>query len=701
LFFRDLLLTLLAAVMTGVSSGILLILLIFGWGVAEADSVHEEGVKLQLRSLDGRLMQPAPLLTSDIEIDVRGVLARVRIEHKFINPSPSWMEGVYQFPLPESSAVERLEMKIGERAIEGRIEEKRKAQQTYRKARENGQKASLLDQQRPNIFSVSLSNIPPGEEIQVAIEFQLQVHYTEHRFELRMPLVIGPRYIPGAAVITDTAQGLTHRGWASDTDQVGDASQITPPVMDPRDGVVNPLSLRVRLDAGVPLRAVSSHYHQMLESVDEQGVVHLRLADEAVVADRDFLLSWQPEPGSAPRSVLFSDRWQQEDYALLMILPPDPEGFDSVLNRDLIFVIDHSGSMHGPSMDQAKAALRLALNRLKPSDRFNLIGFNNRSRSLFPSPMEAGSVNLNRALRFIDQLQAEGGTEMLPALEKALFDGDEAGRLRQIVFLTDGSVGNERALFELIRQRLGESRLFTVGIGSAPNSHFMQRAAQYGRGSFTYIGDLREVATRMGALLEKLETPAMSHIRIEWRGPGDIDHEPRRLPDLYLDEPLVIALKGSRLEGGLSIQGSRGGESWHQVVELKPDGEKTGVHALWARRRIASLMALPAEEMAQDAKRQAVVDLALNHQLISPYTSLVAVEKRVARPQGEDLKGGMMPVNLPAGWHAESVFGKLPQTGSRAPLVLFLGSLLLLIGLLLHRLKQSGSIAAGLMKWHY
>jgi Ca-activated chloride channel family protein len=690
LLIRDLVLTLLAAVMTGLSGSILLILLVLAWGSAEADGVEQGGVELKLRSLDGQLLQAAPLLKSDVQIQITGILAKVRVEHLFINPSQSWMEGTYQFPLPAESAVERLDMQIGERLIQGRIEEKQRAQQIYRKARERGQRASLMSQQRANIFSLSLSNIGPGEEIRVTIEFQHQARYTESRFELRLPLVIGPRYIPGNPLSSGGSPGLVQRGWAEDSDQVEDASQITPPVLDPRAGLINPVSLQVRLDAGLPLQAVTSHYHAMQERVDNEGVVHLRLSDGVVPADRDFLLSWRPQPDAMPRSVLFTDRWQNEDYALLMLLPPAPERFESDLNRDLVFVIDHSGSMHGPSMEQAKAALRLSLGRMKASDRFNLIGFNNRSRQLFSTPQPANRVNLNRAYRFIDRMRAEGGTEMLPALEQAFLGQDQGSRLRQIVFLTDGSVGNEQALFRLISQRLGASRLFTVGIGSAPNTHFMQRAAQYGRGSFTYIGDLNEVASRMQALLEKLEYPALSHITLQWQGPGEIDLEPQRLPDLYLGEPLIIAFKGQQLTGSLGIEGRRGEALWQQRVRVEPTGQMTGIHALWARQRIASLLALPDHDMAHEQKRQSVVALALKHQLISPYTSLVAVEKRIARPHEKQLKGGMMPVNLPAGWQAESLFGRLPQTASPAPMAFMLGSLLLLIWALLYRRQGYG-----------
>ncbi|MCU7926514.1 MAG: marine proteobacterial sortase target protein [Candidatus Thiodiazotropha sp. (ex Dulcina madagascariensis)] len=667
-FLRDMLLTLLAALLTGLSGGLLLILLVFGWGSAQADTAEQRGVLLQLRSLDGRLVRQAPLLNTDVQIAITGLLAWVRVEHSFSNPGQTWMEGRYQFPLPDGSAVERLNMQIGERRIEGRIEEKRQARWIFQKARASGRRASLLSQQRPNIFSVDVTNIAPGEAIRVAIEYQQRLHYADRRFELRFPLVIAPRYIPGTPLPTQVTKDFNQSGWAVNTDQVVDAAHITPPVIDPRHGSINPVSLQVRLDAGTPLKEVDSHYHRMVERLDEQGVLHLRLADGEAPADRDFVLSWRPEPGMEPRAALFSESWQGQEYALVMLLPPDPERVGGIQPREVIFVVDHSGSMYGASIDQAKAALRLSVMRLRPEDRFNLIGFNNRSRGLFSAPRPATPANLSRAVAFIDRLAAQGGTEMRSALAMALAQTGESEYLRQVVFLTDGSVGNEAALFDLIRQRLGDSRLFTVGIGSAPNSYFMQRAAAFGRGSFTYIGDLAEVGDRMTSLLGKLEHPAMSQISIDWQGGGDIEVEPSRLPDLYLGEPLVFVLKGKRLDGTLLIEGERQGVPWRQQVELAGGGGQTGVHAHWARQRIATLMAAPAKGEAAGIRRQAVLELALAHRVVSPYTSLVAVEEQPARPSGADLEGGMMPVNLPQGWHAQPVFGQLPQTASGGPL---------------------------------
>jgi Ca-activated chloride channel family protein len=685
-FLREVLLTLAAAALTGLSGGLLLILLVFGFNSAQAAESPTHG-QLTLYATDGQPLLQAPLLKTEVDMEVSGMLARVRVVQRFRNPRQEWLEGVYQFPLPPGSAVERLRMVVGERVIEGRIEEKQRAKQVYQKAKQAGQRASLLTQQRPNIFTTSVANIAPGETLQVEIGYQQLARYADGQFELRFPLVVGPRYIPGIPRTADSERFDVAHGWARDTGQVPDASQITPPVANPADGPINPVSIRVALDAGLPLSEIKSHYHPVIEQHETGGHVMVRLAEGPVPADRDFLLSWRPQVGMEPRAALFRQRWQEEEYALLLLMPPDQELQAQKLAREIVFVVDNSGSMHGASIGQAKAALRLALSRLGPGDRFNLIHFNDQSHALFPQAREASATNKQRALRAVESLQAEGGTEMLPALGMALRDGEvESERLRQVIFLTDGSVGNETALFELIRSRLGDSRLFTVGIGSAPNSHFMQRAADFGRGSFTYIGDLAEVEERMRHLFEKLEYPAMRNLRLTRQdGEPPLAVLPSRLPDLYLGEPLLLALKSSRLDGDLIVEGERDGTPWRHTVALTQGGERKGLHRLWARRRIQQLMGLQAAESSPEQRKQAVTELALKHQLVSRYTSLVAVEQIPARPATEPLKGGMMPVNLPQGWDAAHVFGRLPQTATPALLWLLLGLMLMGSGLWLHR----------------
>ena len=683
-FLKDLLLTLAAALWTGLAASTLFVLLVFlTHGEAQAAEDASGMGNLALYAMDGRQLADAPLLFTDYRIEIHGNLAQVKLEQHFINSGEDWLEGIYQFPLLADSAVEQLRMRVGERLLEGEIQERSQAKASYAKAKVEGRRASLVSQQRPNIFTTSVANIGPGETIRIEIGYQQILHYDQGWFQLRLPLVIGPRYIPGNAL----AAGETHRpggtGWSLDTDQVPDASHITPPVVDPREGAVNPVSLSIRLDPGMELEQIHSGYHEMETRVDAQGVYHLSLESRILPADRDFELRWKPLLEQSPRPVIFSETWEGEEYALLMLFPPIVEQETRGQPREILFVVDTSGSMHGASLEQARAALQLAISRLDEQDRFNLIQFNNRTHALFDHLVPANRQNLNLALAYVSGLRAEGGTEMLPAMQRALQHHRETGRLRQVVFLTDGSVGNEQALFELIRQRLGDSRLFTIGIGSAPNSYFMQRAAEFGRGSFTYIGDLAEVETRMRGLFEKLEHPALVDIRMMWNDGPAVESFPTKVPDLYLGEPLVLVLRSEALPEHLTLAGQLDGMPWQETTMLQRADQQTGIHRLWARAKIKQSMAELSRGGDPEKLGADVLKLALQHRLVSRYTSLVVVDKTVARDRASPLKQGLVPTNLPHGWSASKVFGTLPQTATASRLHLLIGLILVLSGLLL------------------
>ena len=475
-----------------------------------------QGTLLFRTSTDDRLF-PAPTLRTDVHIFVTGLVARSTVRQEFQNPGSEWAEGIYVFPLPETAAVDHLRMRIGDRVIKGMIQERAQARKTYAKAKGEGKKASLIEQERANIFTTSVANIGPNERISVEIEYQETVHVEGEQFSLRFPMVVGPRYIPGAET---TGQAFSPEpdghGWARNTDQVPDASRITPPVQEPQDGPLNPTSLTITLAPGFPLARVFSRYHdidQTEHTEHEDKHYTIRLEEHHIPADRDFELTWEPKAGHAPHATMFQEQHGTHTYFLLMVTPPAPV-FSSQLtvSRDVTFVIDTSGSMHGTSIEQAKLALQLALTRLKTKDRFNIIQFNHDAHSLFPSTQPVTPQAIRQAARYIARLEAEGGTEMLPALQQALQTRETHTKLRQVIFITDGQVGNEAALFRLIEQQLGPTRLFTVGIGSAPNSYFMRHAAKFGRGTFTYIGHHREVQEKMGQLFEKLEHPIVTDI---------------------------------------------------------------------------------------------------------------------------------------------------------------------------------------------
>jgi len=624
----------------------------------------------------------APTLKTDVSINIVGLIARTTVRQYFKNPDPDWKEGIYVFPLPEDAAVDHMRLRIGLRTIEGQIKEKEEARKTYEKARKEGKKASLLEQERPNIFTTSVANIGPNEEIIVEIEYQQIVAYDAGTFHLRFPMVVTPRYIPGNTIVA----GFTGTGWALNTDQVPDASRITPPVLHPTKGKINPVSLKITLDAGFTLPHIKSPYHNIDVVQNENTLYKISLHEENIPADRDFELTWHPDTNNAPQAALFTENKNGEAYALIMLLPPSQPQTE-ILKREIIFVIDTSGSMSGTSIIQAKSALDLALSRLKPGDRFNVIQFNNFTYQLFQHSQIVSPQSLKQAHQYVNNLQARGGTEMASALRAALTHSDNNYDVRQIVFLTDGSIGNEDELFSIIKQQLANSRLFTVGIGSAPNSHFMNRAASFGRGTHTYIGKVSEVQEKMEALFRKLESPVLTDIRLDWAN-DSVESWPEKIPDLYLGEPLMLTTKTSSLPESISVNGQIAGKLWNASLKLTGGQDNSGIAVLWARKKIAGLMNQHhGNDQIKDI-RQKIIETALKHHLVSKYTSLVAVDITPARVQKEILKSHALPVNLPAGWEYEKVFGALPKTATPAQLQILIGILLLIFGLLFGLTRQ-------------
>jgi len=680
---------------TGVWASFLCLLAAWIWPLiafAEPSDAQQSGT-MHVQTADGRLIRHVPCLDTQVRVDVSGLLARVRVQQRFVNPSAEWVEALYVFPLPDDSAVDHLRMRFAGRVIEGEIQARAEARRTYDAARQGGQRASLLEQQRPNMFTASVANLPPGEEIQVEIEYQQAVKITQGLFSLRFPMVVGPRYIPGNRLdsrsLVEHTEGFDGHGWAMATDQVPDAAHITPPVIAKGEAFDNPVELEILLDAGIDLLEVHSPYHKIDKDVLTHSRYRVTLADERVPADRDFVLQWRLAVDDLPKAALFSEQWRDRNYALLMVMPPPVEQLDvsQLPPRELTLVVDTSGSMHGDSIEQAKNALQFALGQLRPQDSFNLIEFNDRFRALHPRAVRADREHLQRALRHVRRLTADGGTEMEPAMRYVLSQQRHSRMLRQIVFLTDGDIGNEQALFATIQKHLGDARLFPVGIGSAPNSYFMTRASSFGRGSYTFIGDLQEVEAKMQGLFERLAAPVLTNIRVSWqRGDGQAVTEcggqaPHEPTDLYAGEPLSLMLCTEDTPRSVQIEGRLGPRAWRKELRLDGGASSAGVHVLWARQQIADWMARRTLDGDPDRARSAIVDLALEHHLVSAFTSLVAVDRTPVRPVEDALHTKPVPTHLPNGWSRAHVFVSLPQTATLSSTYLLSGAILVLLAL--------------------
>lgn len=621
---------------------------------------------LLLKAKDGTYLE-APRQGSDYNVTISGPTGRTVLTQRFENPASGWVEGVYVFPLPEGAAVDTLKIIAGNRVIVGEVKEKKEAKVIYETAKSAGQTASLLEQERPNIFTNSVANIGPGETVIVQIEYQEAIKQTAGTYNLRLPLVVAPRYNPEPLVQTVDfrADGT---GVLRSNDPVPDRDRITPPVLDPRvSAPVNPVSISVQLNAGFDLADVKSSYHTVVSKTIDADSRILALGQGEIAADKDFELTWSAK-GTAPQVGLFKEQIKGKDYLLATVTPPSIETQGMSQPRETIFVIDNSGSMDGPSMVQAKEALLKGLDTLQPGDRFNVIRFDDTYTELFGKPVAADATNIDSAKVFVSGLQASGGTEMIAPLREALIDDtpSDTSHLRQIVFITDGAVGNEQEMFGLLTKNRGRSRVFMVGIGSAPNSYLMTRAAELGRGTFTFIGDANQVTERMKELFAKIGQPVVTGLKAAIDG-SNAELTPGALPDLYRGEPVVMMAEASGLKGTITVSGQIGETPWSVKLPISAAAEGKGISKLWAHRKVSDYeVSATLGEMQQDAANDAILKTALEHQIVSSQTSLIAVDKTPKRPAGERLTRADIPLNLPAGWNYDKVFGERPTAPTPA-----------------------------------
>ncbi len=595
-------------------------------------------------------------LASDVHYQIGGLVAEASIHQRFTNSSSDWVEAQYLLPLPQGAAVHDMTLRVGERVIVGEIREKEQARREYVEAAASGKHAALVEADRANLFRTAVANVGPGETIDVEVRWWQPVSYREDRFSLTLPLTYTPRYV-------------SRLGSQGGDDEVMPGSSKPSTTRDDLHSADAPrVAVSIDLDPGLPLSRVESSTHAL--TVSRHGTAYsIVLAAGSVPADRDFVLEWAPVLGAAPASAMLTETVNGDTYAMVMLLPNSELAHP--LPRELILVIDTSGSMEGESIRQARTALDLALSTLRPSDRFNVIQFNSVSEALFPDAVMATSADVALARQWVAGLRANGGTEMVDALRIALRGQPPAGYVRQVVFATDGAVDDAAGLYQLIDHDLGQSRLFPIGIGSAPNAQFIERAATSGRGSSIVIRGPSEVGERMRELFGKLDRPALRDLSLSW--PGVADSYPQRLPDLYAGEPLVVVAKLSNLRGTLEAHAANSVTTWAKSLPLEQAANVKGIARLWAQRKIESLeQSIDRGAKAGDVRDQ-VLQLALDHHLISPYTSLIAVEQRPARDVTDDLVSKRIANGEPAGSLAYA------STATSAPLQTLVGLILLLI----------------------
>ncbi|MBE0358833.1 MULTISPECIES: marine proteobacterial sortase target protein [Pseudoalteromonas] len=630
---------------------------------------HAQSPKLELFDSNGAPAGPAIILKSDANMTLTGLINHVVVTQTYQNENPFAVNARYVFPLPDESAVHAMTMRIGERVIKGQIDKKVEAEKKYEEAKKSGKQAALVRQQRANMFITNVANIGPGEQVIIELEYQEIIDYSSGTFAIRFPTTITPRYYAISGEVEVNTQNQAHTnplptGWLSPVYSTQNITQNS----NQNDNVPSSqFSLSINIDVGLELVDINSKFHNIDVKNTAFGQYKIAL-NEANAVNRDFVLEFKPLQKEQTQAAFFTQQFENgERYGLAMLMPPGDHFTQTQrLPREMVFVVDTSGSMHGQSMEQAKKALFYALSLLDSDDSFNIIGFDNIVTPMSDKPLIASDFNLRRAERFIYSLEADGGTEIQGALD-AVLDGSEFdGFVRQVVFLTDGSVSNEDILFKNIQSKLGDSRLFTVGIGSAPNSFFMRRAADVGKGSFTFIGSVSEVQPKMQQLFDKLAHPTITNLALSDESGNSLDFWPSPLPDLYFGEPIMVAIKlnnaksvvlaGQTAQGPLSIK-----------LSTQNSSNAQGIAKLWARQKIKSLLLYNEQSTVKDE----VQELALTHQLLSPFTAFIAIEQTQTKEVAEQTAQATNAV-------PQGMAMRLPQTDGQSRLHILLGCILLL-----------------------
>ncbi|HEY7786707.1 MAG TPA: VIT and VWA domain-containing protein [Pyrinomonadaceae bacterium] len=615
---------------------------------AQTDPQGETQGSLIVLDPTGQPKAVCPLKHTTVKAQISGFLSRVNVTQKFENPFKEKIEAVYTFPLPQNAAVDDMTMVVGERTVRGKILRREEARAVYDAAKASGQVAGLLDQERPNVFTQSVANILPGEKVEITISYIETLQYENGTYEFVFPMVVGPRYIPGRPTRAHST------GFAPDTDRVPDASRITPRPVPAGMRVGHDISLDISIDAGVPIDVINSKTHQVDVSQADTRFAQVRLKNNAVIPNKDFILRYDVA-GKAINDAVITHRSAKGGFFSLILQPPDHVRAEDVTPKELVFVLDTSGSMTGFPIEKAKETMKLALGNLYPADTFNLITFAGDTRVLFPDPVPATRENLSKAQAFLSQRSGEGGTEMMKAIQAALDPTDSQKHMRIVCFMTDGYVGNEMEIISEI-QKHPNARVFAFGIGSSVNRFLLDRMAEEGRGEVEYVGleDDGSVAARR--FHERVRSPLLTDISIDWNGLPVADVYPKRIPDLFSAKPVVLSGRYTGAANGtLKLKGKMSGEDFvREIPVVLPDseGQHDVLSSLWARNRIDDLMGqdyagMQRGEMKPELK-ETITNLGIEYRLMTQFTSFVAVQEMIVTDGGQPRRIDV-PIELPEG----------------------------------------------------
>ena len=556
-------------------------------------------------------LQTFPLTNTAVDAQIAGNIARVEVTQTFSNPSSQPLEAIYKFPLPDDAAVDEMEIRIGDRIITGDIKRKEEAQQIYQTAKREGKTAGLLEQQKDNIFTQSLANIQPGEQVEVVIRYTNSLQFIGNDYEFAFPLVVAPRYGETSSKFNPIAPA-----YAENVQQMRSGKDI---------------QVNIEIDAGVAVSNIQSPSHE-IQIQNARVTTKVALTNKDIIPNQDLILRYQLMGAETQATVLTQSDRQGGHFATYLI-PAVNYNDDEIVPKDVVFLMDTSGSQRGFAIAQSKELMRQFISGLNENDTFNIIDFSSTTRRLANQPLENNRLNRARALAYVDRIDANGGTELMNGINEVInFPPAENGRLRSIVLLSDGLIGADEEVIGRIRDNLKPgNRLYSFGVGHSTNRFILNRLAELGRGTVTILPPNEDAVQVAEKFYREINKPIVTNIELEWIGEGKAPEiYPRQAPDLFASQPLVLyGRKADATQGKLKITGAiAGGKPYEQILDVnfQQIGGNSAVAQLWGRSRIKDLM----NEMygrESSGGIEAVTNTALDYNLLSKYTAFIAVDE--------------------------------------------------------------------------
>src|SRR5215216_133421 len=609
-----------------------------------------------------------PLKDTSVELSVSGVIADVKVRQIYRNEGSRPINASYVFPASTRAAVYSMRMQIGNEIIVAKIKEREQAKQDFEKAKEEGKSASLLEQQRPNVFSMSLANIMPQEQVEIELRYTELLVPTDNVYEVVFPTVVGPRYA------------------SPQNENKKEDKFVETPYQHQGQKPASALHISTRIFAGVPVYDLSCPSHQIFPQWQNQGVAQLTLDDsDPFQGNRDFVVRYRLA-GDEIASGLLLFQGVDENFFLYMAQPPQRVATEAIPPREYIFVVDVSGSMEGFPLNTSKRLLKDLIGQLRPTDLFNVVLFAGDSTVLSPQSLQANQANIAQAIRLLEQQRGSGGTELLPAIKEAMSLPRQEGISRSVVLVTDGYISGEQGVFDHIRANLNRSNVFAFGIGGSVNRYLIEGIAKAGMGEPFIVTEESEAQGVADKFREYIQTPVLTDIKVRSIGFDTYDVNPMQFPDLFAQRPIILFGKWrGPVAGTIELTGKSGqGEyvSRFDVASSQPDEGNSALRYLWARSRIAELSDYGSSDVTeQDVKE--ITGLGLKYNLLTQYTSFIAVREVVTNPTGsaDDVK---QPLPLPL--HVSELAVGGAEVGSEPELVwLVTGSLLLATIMILRR----------------